>query len=223
MTDAQVKEIKENVVATPVVAGNQPVKNFTKRPGQGFSPSRNFGGGFGGGRPGGLSRPGGGRPGGRPGSKFGGARGDMEQKVLSIRRVARVVAGGKRFTFSVCLVLGDKKGSVGVGLAKAGGTSEAIEKATRDAKKNMVKVNTTKTMSIPHETRAKYCSGVIDLRPAPGRGLIAGSAPRVVLALAGITDINAKIISGSKNKINNARATLLALKGLSLHTGGQAK
>ncbi|MBI3631842.1 MAG: 30S ribosomal protein S5 [Candidatus Vogelbacteria bacterium] len=139
----------------------------------------------------------------------------MDTKVLSIRRVARVIAGGKRFTFSVCLVLGDKKGSVGVGMAKAGGTSEAIEKATRDAKKNMIKINLTKSMSIPHETRAKYCSGVVDLRPAPGRGLIAGSAPRVVLALAGITDINAKIISGSKNKINNARATFAALKSLS--------
>ena len=159
----------------------------------------------------GTGRGAGNKPGGR--GRFG-ARGDLDQKVLSIRRVARVIAGGKRFTFSVCLVLGDKKGSVGVGLAKAGGTSEAIEKATRDAKKNMIKVNTTKTMSIPHETRAKYCSGVVDLRPAPGRGLIAGSAPRVVLALAGITDINAKIISGSKNKINNARATWLALQSL---------
>ena len=160
--------------------------------------------------------------GGRPGfggGKFGrgvpGSRPDLDTKVLSIRRVARGIAGGKRFTFSVCLVLGDKKGSVGVGMAKAGGTSEAIEKATRDAKKNMVKLNLTKSMSIPHETRAKYCSGIVDLRPAPGRGLIAGSAPRVVLALAGITDINAKIISGSKNKINNARATFKALKSLS--------
>ena len=187
-----------NGVVAPVAVGVK--RPFVKG---GMPPGR----GFGGGRPGG-------RPGGKPGGKFGAARGDMDTKVLSIRRVARVVAGGKRFTFSVCLVLGDKKGSVGVGLAKAGGTSEAIEKATRDAKKNLFKVNTTKTMSIPHEVRAKYCSGVVDLRPAPGRGLIAGSAPRVVLALAGITDINAKIISGSKNKINNARATWLALKSL---------
>jgi small subunit ribosomal protein S5 len=210
MTDTNTKEevIKDATVATgamttPVApdAGTQDRKPFVRKP---------FGqqgrGGYGAGRPGG-------RPGGKPG--FGGARDGMEQKVLSIRRVARVIAGGKRFTFSVCLVLGDKKGSVGVGLAKAGGTSEAIEKATRDAKKNMVKVNTTKSMSIHHETRAKYCSGIVDLRPAPGRGLIAGSAPRVVLALAGITDINAKIISGSKNKINNARATWMALKSLS--------
>ncbi len=204
MTDTKDQDLNSTpVAAEPVVASAaSPVapvrKTFARRP----MPSR---GGFGGGRPGG-------RPGGKSG--FGSARGDMEQKVLSIRRVARVVSGGKRFTFSVCLVLGDKKGSVGVGLAKAGGTSEAIEKATRDAKKNLVKVNTTKSMSIPHEVRAKYCSGIVDLRPAPGRGLIAGSAPRVVLALAGITDINAKIISGSKNKINNARATWLALKSL---------
>ncbi|MDO8493226.1 MAG: 30S ribosomal protein S5 [bacterium] len=206
MTDINTKE--ETVPATPVVVApisgvpTEAKKTFTRRP----MPARGgFGGGFGGGRPGG-------RPGGKGG--FGGARDGMETKVLSIRRVARVIAGGKRFTFSVCLVLGDKKGSVGVGLAKAGGTSEAIEKATRDAKKNMVKINTTKTMSIFHEARAKYCSGIVDLRPAPGRGLIAGSAPRVVLALAGITDINAKIISGSKNKINNARATWMALKSL---------
>ncbi len=199
--EAEVKS--EANTATPVAvtpAVIQDRKPFVRRP-----MPQNGRGGFGGGRPGG-------RPGGKPG--FGGARDGMETKVLSIRRVARVIAGGKRFTFSVCLVLGDKKGSVGVGLAKAGGTSEAIEKATRDAKKHMVKVNTTKSMSIFHETRAKYCSGVVDLRPAPGRGLIAGSAPRVVLALAGITDINAKIISGSKNKINNARATWMALKSL---------
>ncbi len=204
-TTPKEQEIKKDTTAdvsnvTPVVQAKRPFVRRTGGPGMGGKP------GFGGGRAGG-------RPGGKPG--FGAARGDMDTKVLSIRRVARVVAGGKRFTFSVCLVLGDKKGSVGVGLAKAGGTSEAIEKATRDAKKNMVKVNVTKSMSIPHETRAKYCSGVVDLRPAPGRGLIAGSAPRVVLSLAGITDINAKIISGSKNKINNARATWMALKSLS--------
>ncbi len=196
MTDTNTKPA-ENKPAVPV-SGEK--KTFTpRRPMQGR-------GGFGG-RPGG--RPG---PGGR--NSFGAPRSDMETKVLSIRRVARVVAGGKRFTFSVCLVLGDKKGSVGVGLAKAGGTSEAIDKATRDAKRNMVKVALTKNMSIPHETRAKYSSGVVDLPLAPGRGFISGSAPTVVLGVARITDINAKIISGSKNKINNARATWMALKNL---------
>ena len=128
--------------------------------------------------------------------------------------MARVIAGGKRFTFSVCLAAGDKKGRVGVGMAKAGGTSEAIDKALRDARKNLIQVNVTKEMSIPHEVDAKYCAAVVKLRPAPGRGLIAGSAPRVVLALAGITDTNAKIMSGSKNKVNNARATIEALKQL---------
>ncbi|MBI5140194.1 MAG: 30S ribosomal protein S5 [Candidatus Vogelbacteria bacterium] len=150
------------------------------------------------------------RRGGRPGAP----KSDLEQKVLSIRRVARVIAGGKRFTFSVCLVAGDKKGKVGVGMAKAGGTSEAIDKALRDARKNMIQVNTTKGMSIPHEVEAKYCAAIVALRPALDRGLIAGSAPRVVLALAGITDTNAKILSGSKNKVNNARATIEALKKL---------
>ena len=214
MTNSDTTQVTTPVgapVSTPVASGFQP-KKFMPRRMQGGRPPFGAGGkpGFGGGRPGGF---GGSRPGGRGGQ--GGARGDMDQKLLSIRRVARVVAGGKRFTFSVCLVVGDKKGNVGVGMAKAGGTSEAIEKATRDAKKNMLKVNVTKSMSIPHETRAKYCSGIVELRPAKGRGLIAGSAARVVLALAGVTDVNAKIISGSKNKINNARATFKALQSLS--------
>ncbi len=184
-------------VGGPVVAG-APVASAVK---PAFNRFNNKGG-----RPPFNSR----RPGGRPGAP----KSDLEQKVLSIRRVARVIAGGKRFTFSVCLAAGDKKGRVGVGMAKAGGTSEAIDKALRDARKNLIQVNVTKDMSIPHEVEAKYCAAVVVIRPAKGRGLIAGSAPRVVLALAGITDTNAKILSGSKNKVNNARATIEALKKL---------
>ena len=210
-SDTQPKEV--TTTRAGVVGGEssgfQPKKFMPRRMTGGKPPFGAGKAGFGGGKPGGFT----GRPDRRGGQ--GGVRSDMDSKVLSIRRVARVVAGGKRFTFSVCLVVGDKKGNVGVGMAKAGGTSEAIEKATRDAKKNMLKVNLTKSMSIMHEVRAKYCSGIVELRPAKGRGLIAGSAPRVVLALAGITDVNAKIISGSKNKMNNARATFTALKQLS--------
>lgn len=142
------------------------------------------------------------------------ARPEFEHRIINIRRVARVVAGGRRFSFSVALVAGDRKGKVGVGLAKAGDTSLAIDKALRDAKKNMVKLNLTKTMSIPHDVKVKYASARILLTPAPDRGVIAGSSVRTVIELAGIRDINAKIISPTKNKLNNARAAILALQSL---------
>lgn len=141
-------------------------------------------------------------------------RSEFEQKMLNIRRVARVATGGRRFSFSVALVAGDKKGKVGVGLGKAGDTSLAIDKALRSAKKNMITINTTKNLSIAHEVSAKYCSAQIVIRPAPGRGVVAGSAVRNVLDLAGIKDVTAKILSGSKNKLNIARATVLALSKL---------
>jgi small subunit ribosomal protein S5 len=134
--------------------------------------------------------------------------------MLNIRRVARVATGGRRFSFSVAIVAGDKKGKVGVGLGKANDTSLAIDKALRNAKKNMITVNTTKTLSIAHEVEAKYCSARIVVRPAAGRGVVAGSAVRNVLDLAGIKDVTSKILSGSKNKLNIARATIEALAKL---------
>jgi small subunit ribosomal protein S5 len=138
-------------------------------------------------------------------------RSEFEQKIISIRRVTRVAAGGRRFNFSVAIVIGDKKGRVGVGTGKAGDTSLAIDKAARIAKKNAIKISTTAEMSIPHEIQAKYCSGVVRMMPAKGRGIIAGSAVRDIIILAGLKDINAKIISGSKNKLNIAQATIKAL------------
>jgi small subunit ribosomal protein S5 len=147
----------------------------------------------------------------KPGHRDARPRNEFEQKMLNIRRVARVATGGRRFSFSVAIVAGDKKGKVGVGLGKANDTSLAIDKALRNAKKNMITVNTTKTMSIAHEVKAKYSSAVIVIRPAPGRGVVAGSAVRNVLDLAGVKDITAKILSGSKNKLNIARAAIEAL------------
>ncbi len=138
-------------------------------------------------------------------------RNEFEQKMLNIRRVARVATGGRRFQFSVALVAGDKKGRVGVGLGKANDTSLAIDKALRDAKKNMITVNVDAKNSLPHEISCKYSSARIVIRPAPGRGVVAGSAVRNVLELAGIKDVTAKILSGSKNKLNIARAAVLAL------------
>jgi len=137
---------------------------------------------------------------------------EFDQKILNIRRVTRVTAGGKRLNFSVHIVAGDKKGSVGVGTGKANDTSVAIDKAFRNAKKNMIHLNLTKTMSISHDVSAKYCSGKVMIMPAPGRGVSAGSATRYILELAGIKDVTAKILSPSKNKLNIARATVEALK-----------
>lgn len=142
------------------------------------------------------------------------ARSEYDQKTLQVRRVARVVAGGRRFNFSVLVVLGNRKGSVGVGTGKAADTSAAVEKATKNAKKYLIRVLRTETQSIPHQIEAKYGSALIVIRPAPGKGLIAGSAVRAVLELAGVTNVNAKILSGSKNKLNIARATMKAFSQL---------
>ena len=150
----------------------------------------------------------------KPGHRDARPRNEYEQKMLNIRRVARVATGGRRFSFSVAIVAGDKKGKVGVGLGKAGDTSLAIDKALRNAKKNMVTINMTKTSSIAHEVSSKYCSARIMIRPAPGRGVVAGSAVRNVLDLAGIKDVTSKILSGSKNKLNIARAAVDALSKL---------
>lgn len=142
------------------------------------------------------------------------AKQEFDQKIIAVRRVARVVAGGRRFSFSVFLVAGNRNGKVGVGTGKAGDTAGAIEKAMKDAKKNMLTLKLTETKSITHESFAKYSSAQVFVRPAPGRGLVAGSAVRNVLELGGARDVNAKVISRSKNKLNIARATIKALSML---------
>ncbi|OGG87968.1 30S ribosomal protein S5 [Candidatus Kaiserbacteria bacterium RIFCSPLOWO2_12_FULL_50_28] len=144
-----------------------------------------------------------------------GARSEFDQKLIGIRRVARVMAGGRRFNFSVAMVLGDKKGRVGVGLGKASDTALAIEKAMRDAKRNMLTLELTKSNSIKHDVEAKYCASVVAIRPSSGSGLVAGSSVRAVLELGGVTDVTAKLLSRSKNAINNARAAVEALRKIS--------
>ncbi len=141
-------------------------------------------------------------------------RPEFDQKIISIRRVTRVMAGGRRFSFSVAMVCGDKKGKVGVGIGKAGDTQLAIDKAVRDAKKHMIVVPMNKDSHIPHDVHTKYASSEVMIMPAPGRGLVAGSSVRTVLELAGVKDVTAKIFSRSKNKLNNARAAVEALKQL---------
>lgn len=142
------------------------------------------------------------------------ARSEFDNKILAIRRVTRVVAGGRRFSFSVTIAIGNGRGQVGVGLGKASDTALAIEKATRDAKKHLVKVPMTDDFSIPHEVAVKYAASHILLIPAPGKGLKAGSSVRTVLELAGLRHVSGKILSRSKNHLNNARATTLALSEL---------
>jgi small subunit ribosomal protein S5 len=122
------------------------------------------------------------------------------------------MAGGRRFSFSVLMAIGDKKGKVGVGLGKASDTSLAIQKAFNSAKKNMVKLALNSDHSIGHTVSAKFNSAKIELRPNYGRGVVAGSALRTIIELAGMKDITGKVQSRSKNKLNNARATILALE-----------
>ncbi len=142
------------------------------------------------------------------------AKPEFDQKIISIRRVTRVASGGRRFSFSVAIVAGDKKGRVGVGTGKAGDTSLAIEKALKSAKKHMITIKHTADMSIPHEVDVKYSSARVHIMPAKGKGLVAGSAVRIVLELAGIKDITAKLRSPSKNPLNIAQATIKALSTL---------
>ena len=136
---------------------------------------------------------------------------EFDQKMVSIRRVTRVVAGGRRMTFAVAIAIGDKKGSVGLGTGKGGDTAIAIAKALRQAKKNMFKIKTTKEMSITHEVSAKFSSARLTIMPNRGKGLVSGSTVRDMLILAGIKNVTAKLHSGSKNKLNNARVAYKTL------------
>jgi small subunit ribosomal protein S5 len=116
--------------------------------------------------------------------------------------------------FSILMVVGDRKGRVGVGLGKSIDTASAVEKATRDAKKNLIKVPLSAQMTIPHAVEAKYASARVMIFPARGRGVVAGSSARAVIEMAGIKDVCAKYISGSKNRLNNAKVAIEALRRL---------
>jgi small subunit ribosomal protein S5 len=216
-TTQQNTEVKAPEAAKPAVA-----RSFGGPRGAGASrggsssrgPAR---GGAGAGRGGAGARKGGPR-----GAGFERAKPEFDNKLIQIRRVTRVVAGGRRFSFSVAMVAGNRKGSVGVGIGKAADTAAAIEKAMKNAKKNMIKVRLTSDMMIPHEVDAKEASARVMIMPAPGRGMVAGSSVRNVLDLAGIKNVRAKIISGSKNKLNNARAAIKALEQLRAKKPGRA-
>lgn len=139
---------------------------------------------------------------------------DFDTKLLDLARVTRVTGGGKRMSFRAVVAAGDRKGKVGIGIDKGKDVSQAIEKATTRAKKDMVSVVIVNG-TIPHQVEAKVGPAQIMLKPQrKGRGLVAGGAVRVICDLAGIKNVSSKILSGSKNKLNNARATMEALRKL---------
>lgn len=142
------------------------------------------------------------------------AQGDeFDQRTIEISRVTRVMAGGKRMRFRACVVIGDRKGRIGWGIAKGADVSIAIQKSITQARKNMLMVSITND-TIPHEVMVKFKAAKLLLKPAKeGKGLIAGGVVRTILDLAGIKNVVSKTF-GSNNKINNVAATFKALGSL---------
>lgn len=135
---------------------------------------------------------------------------EFEEEVLQISRVTRVVKGGRRLRFRATVIIGDKKGKVGLGLGKATEVTEAIRKAVAEAKKNIIKIPIVNE-SVPFDIREKYKASELIIMPAkPGTGIIAGSAVRRIMELAGVKNVLSKTF-GSRNKVNLARATVKAI------------
>jgi len=139
---------------------------------------------------------------------------NFESRLLDLKRVARMTAGGRRFKFRAVMVVGDGKGKLGLGMAKGLDASQAIEKATSAAKKNLMTIPIVNE-TIPYSVEAKYKAAKVVLKPQrKGRGLVAGGTVRIICSLAGIKNISSKILGRTNNKINNARAVINAFKKL---------
>jgi len=144
------------------------------------------------------------------------AKQEFESKLLDLARVSHTRAGGKKIRFRAVMVIGDQKGRVGVASASGLDVARAIEKSTRLAKKRIITVPIINE-TIPHEVFAKFSSAKVLLRPQKkGRGLVAGGTVRVICTLAGITNISSKVLGSTGNKLNNAMATIKALKQLKI-------
>lgn len=182
--------ITSEAVVSEKFSGNEPEKRVSRYAGKNQRPGQR-----------------GGRPARPPKEKP-----EFDTKAIDVRRVTRVVSGGRRFSLHVTMIAGDRNGRVGLGTGKAMDTQAAMDKALKSARKNMIKFNIDDKKTIKHEVSAKYDSSEIWISPNKGKGLIAGSSARVILNLAGLQNVTAKFNGGTKNKLNNARATMKALK-----------
>lgn len=139
-------------------------------------------------------------------------RDGFEERVVQVRRVTKVVKGGKQLHFRAIVVVGDKQGQVGVGVGKAKEVIGAVQKSAVNARRNIIAIPMTKYLTFPHRSEGDYGAAKVMLRPAaPGTGVIAGGAVRIVLEMAGVENALGKQL-GSKNALNNARATVVAVQ-----------
>ncbi|MDP2692468.1 MAG: 30S ribosomal protein S5 [bacterium] len=144
--------------------------------------------------------------------KFKKEKPEFDQQIVDLARVTRVTKGGKQLSFRACVVIGNRKGRVGYGVKKGKDVQIAVDKAVNQAKKNMITVPITKN-TIPHRVEAKFGAGRVMIKPAPlGSGIIAGSSVRIVLELAGVPNVSAKIMGKTNNKITNCKAIFEALQ-----------
>ncbi len=146
---------------------------------------------------------------------------EFESKLLDLARVSHTREGGRKLRFRAVMVVGDKQGKVGVGVASASDVAKAIEKATRLSKKNLIEIPIVED-TIPHQVEAKFGAAKILLKPQrKGRGLVAGGTVRIICTLAGIKNISSKILGATSNKLNNAKAMIEALKKLKVRKDRQ--
>lgn len=141
---------------------------------------------------------------------------EFEQKVLSVRRVTRVTTGGRRFSLHTTMVIGDRNGRVGLGTGKALDTQGSMEKAFKDARKRLIKLPIDEKKTVKYDCIGKHDAAKVWISPNNEKGLIAGSSARVILSLAGLQNVTSKFNGGTKNKLNNARATMNALMKLAI-------